>query len=246
MNNSIVTRRNILLTLVIIVIIIVIGIALDNGIFRLKSTNPSLNNIATSSAEISFTFSQPIKSIGSIEIDGTVIPNTSVKGNTIRIPLATVGIEDGINYSVELTDIHSYWFNATIKNINSVFKARYVEFDKLSNEQQKYQVDNSNSGQVNDPFLDNIFPILKEKYQIEATNVEDGEHVSLYVTFFDEVPDYDNNGAAIQLSNDTAEQYRREVLTTIKDNKGEPDKYQISYSNIYLNTKYGDFKHSHD
>lgn len=245
---SYITKKNVMLVLIGIVGLIFIFVVYDNLHFRLRSTSPSLNNVATSSVEIIYNFSQPIESIQSVTFNGKDVTNDiSINNKSVSIPLDT-SLSDESTYEIVLHSVISQWFNNKINSIEREFTPKYIDFNKLSEEQQKAQINASNSGQVNDRFIDdNTFPILTKEWQIEATVVQSDRVAILTVKFLDEIPDYDNGGATVQLPNDVAEKYRQEVIDEIKDRGGNPEDYTIVYeTNKYLNEKYNLSEQTHE
>lgn len=235
-----------------IVLIILISIGLltayllfDNLVFRLKSTDPALDEVATSSITITLKYSQPIRSIGTVYIDNLPVNDITISGKSVTVSLSTIELLQDSVHNIKIDSVTSKWFGKSINNANYTLKATYVDFSNLSEEQQKIQTNKSDSNQSNDPFLNNVFPIVADNYQIESTKTVDDREIYLDVTFFDEVPDYDNGGKVTQLSDDVAEKYRTDVIQKIKSLSGSPEDYIITYSNLHLNTKYSD-QHHHD
>lgn len=232
-------RKNIIIICFVIFIIGISFLLFDILRFRLKDTTPSIDRVASSSIEIKYYFSQPIKSVDQVLLDGDIIYDATIENSTITIPFKKSLVEN-VKYSIELKSIRSKWFNNRINSISQNFSPQYINFDELSSKEKKMQVDASHSGQVDDPFIsDNSFPIFNERWQIDATVIKDTRSVVLGVKFFSEVPDYDNGGTVKQVSNETAEKYRLEVLSEIKKRGADPESYTIIYSNKYLYEKYG-------
>lgn len=199
-----------------------------------------MDKFADSSVQINFHFSQPIESVGGVLINNREVGNVDVGGSTVKVPI-DIELEKGITYSIEIRSIKSKWFWNEIDLIKSSFTPQYIEFNKLSPDEQKDQIDSSNSGQVDDPFIDsNVFPIFNDRWQIDATVVNDSRSVILNVIFFEEVPDYDNGGVVKKVSDGVAERYRQEVLNEIKKRGANPKDYTIIYANEYLYEKYNE------
>jgi hypothetical protein len=242
-----ITRKNILIVAGAILSLMILYIAYDNLHFHVKSTSPDVNSVATSTIELQYHFSQPVKAVESVVINDTdVTSSVTINNKTINIPLSDLDSET--TYSVTLKAVQSEWFNAKINSTTDSFVPKYIDFKDLPDEQQQRQISASNSGQVDDPFVsDNVFPIFNQRWQIEATVIPSDRTTVLTVKFFSEVPDYDNGGAVTQVSNDTAEQYRNEVLAEIKERGGDPDDYRIIYqTNKYLYEKYSTQSHYHE
>ena len=233
-------RRNILRVVMGLFIILAMFIAYDNLSFRIKHVSPSIDRIPSSALEIRYHFSQPIKSVGEVLVNGRRVNSIEISDKVLKIPF-TGGLTKNQEYSIIINSIQSKWFNNNIKVISSNFTPQYIDFADLSSEEKRAQVDASSGGQVDDPFIaENIFPIFNYKWQIDATIAFDSRIAILNVKFFEEVPDYDNGGVIKRISNKKAEQYRSEVLKKIKDLGGDPNNYRIFYSNVYLRTKYGE------
>lgn len=232
-------RKIILWTSITVLIVVAAFNTYDRLVFRLTTTSPDLDRVATSSSKIIFRFSQPIKSVETVTINNTVV-NQTVNGKEITIPLALGVLSKDEVLDISMKNIESEQFNNKIDQIDRQVIVKYIEFDELSDEQRKISIQESNSGQVDDPFMDNAFPLLDEKYrfQIDANTAGFTDTVNVTITFLDEAPDYDNGGKVTQLPNDTAEEYRKSAFELIRRHKGDPDHYDITYSNDYLNNKY--------
>lgn len=227
-----------MLSCIVLVVLLMVFVLYDNLYFRLKSTTPPMGQFADSSVQISYHFSQPIKSVGAVKINNNTVNDVVIDGSVVTVPLE-FDLEKDVKYSIEIQSIESDWFGNKIELIKRSFTPQYIDFNKLSDEERKVQVDASNSGQVDDPFIDdNVFPIFNGRWQIDATVITDNRSVVLNVKFFEEVPDYDNGGASQQVSNEVAEKYRKQVLNEIKKRGADPKDYTIVYSNQYLHEKY--------
>lgn len=232
-----INNRRKLLVLSIVGIVLLIGgyITYDKLVFRLKSTSPDTSQVATVSVFIKLNFSQPIKSVGKIELDSNPVDFT-IDGSSVKVILPDL-IEDKL-YKLTFSDINSNWFNKKIPNKSISFTPIYKDYESLSDEQKNALISESSSGQINDPFLNNGFPILTDGFKLDVSNLGDGKSIVVNVTFLKEIPDYDNGGRITQLSKSEADKLRDEVYKKIKSLNGSPDKYLIYYSNNYLNAKY--------
>lgn len=232
-----ITRRNIVAIVAVSLVLLLLYICFDNLVFRVKSFSPSLDKMPDSATELRVHFSQPVKSIGSVALNDTVIKPV-IKDKVVIIPIGRA-LEADSQYSLVLEDIQSKWFDNSIDSINKQFTPEYVPYDKLSTEEKEAQIEQSNSGQVDDAFIsNNVFPIYNERWQIDATVNTEDRSAFLNVKFFKEVPNYDNGGEVTRVSNETAEKYRKEVLDEIKKRGGNPSDYLIIYDNPYLSDKY--------
>ena len=231
------TRTNFVRAFIAVALISIVFIAYDNLSFRVKDVSPSLSNMPDSATEIRFNFSQPIESVGSVVINDEEL-NVEIRGKTVAIPVGGL-LESDVLYTVVLNDVKSKWFNNSIQSIGESFTPKYVAYNKLSDKDKRAQIAESNSGQVDDPFIsESVFPIFNERWQIDATVNSQLREASLRVKFFEEIPNYDNGGAITRVSNEVAEKYRQEVLAEIKKRNGNPDDYGIFYDNPYLADKY--------
>lgn len=235
------TRSLLLTVLAGMVIVVGLLLAYDNLVFRLKSTDPRPEQVATTASYVDFNFSQPIKQIGSATIttkENTTTQGTTINGRTVRVQLPNPLTANQV-YVIHLKQVQSQWLNNSIADLPYTFTPTYQDFNTLSPDQQKASVDKSNSGQIDDPFLNNYFPLRDPdgNFMIEAVNEGDGKTISVDITFLAEVYSPDT-GTKAQLPADQAEALRTKALQMIKDNHGNPDKYLIRYSNDYLNQKY--------
>lgn len=243
------TKKRIISALVFCFVLLLLFLAYDNLFFRLKGTTPSFEEVATSSVSIQYHFSQPIKSVDSVLLDDREVTSDSISINDRTVSVSfDKPLDSDSTYTLSLGGISSEWFGNKINSISNEFTPEYIPYDQLSDAEKKAQVDASNSGQVDDKFIDsNTFPIITENWQIEATVLTDTRSALLTVKFFSEIPDYDNGGAIEQVSNSTADKYREEVLNKIKELGGNPDDYEILYqTNEYLQHKYNDDSHFHE
>ena len=111
------TKKWLIISISIVMLVIFIALALDKLIFRQTGSDPSLNNIATSSTSLKLSFSQPLESVGKVSIDDTIINSITIDGSTINIPFQNIELTDGITYRLDIEDIHSKWFNNKIMQI---------------------------------------------------------------------------------------------------------------------------------
>lgn len=230
-------KKNILIAIVILFTIIIGVVIYYSSTLRLESTDPPLDKVATSTSKIKFTFSQPLTSIESIKVDDTELSDIEINDNSALVSLNAISLVKDRDYTLTLTGVKS--INKEITNLTLKMTAKYVDFNELSDEQQKIQVDQSDSGQVNDPFLNNYFPIVREGFEVSrATTYGDGR-VFVFIQLYGDMPDYDNGGELRQVPDELAETYRTQALELIEDSDGTPDKYIIEYSNTYLMSKYG-------
>lgn len=229
-------RKQIIITSLVVIILLIGGFfAYDNLVFRLKSTSPDASEVATSASFIDFNFSQPIKSIQKVEFNDKNA-NYKIDGKTVRVTVPRLNSDTDDN--ITLTGLESKWFNNQINTVSLEFTPYYIPYDQLSKEEQQVSINKSNSGQINDKFLKNQFPVITDNYKMEVSNLGDSKTIVVTITFFDEIPNYDKGGEVSQLSDKKAEKLRTKVFDKIRKLGGTPDKYLIYYSNNYLTDKY--------
>lgn len=232
-------RKIIIVVSVLTALALISWLLYDNLVFRFKSTSPDLSNVATSSTHLKVCVSQPIKTVGKVSFNNTPLDSSAftVEGKCIEIPFEDLSEEQ--TYTVKVERVESQWFTNKIFEISFSFTPRYIEFSRLSKDQQKAQIDSSNSNQIDDPFLNGMFPIITDTFVLEIENAGDGKTVYLDVSILSEIPDYDNGGKIARVSDSEAEKIHTDVVKLIKDKGGSIDRYVVTYSNEYLNKKYG-------
>lgn len=223
--------------------VILIGAVLYNVlVFRVTSTTPNPNKFPEIAPYIDIYFSKPIK-----EVEGYTLNDQQSPG--------TLTIEDKkLRFTYNSSYIANTDYTLSLKGITSTsgdrmdyiyaFTALYMNFADVPKEIQQASIDESSSGQIDDPFFNNYFPMQTSDFMIEhPRNLESSEEL-LVVTFLKEVYNYDTN-TRVTVPDSEAEGLRQKVLDYIKSRGGEPDKYHISYDNEYLENKYSK-EHSHD
>jgi hypothetical protein len=223
-----------------VALVIIVLIILNVVIFRVTSYSPSLDNMPSAARLIRINFTQPIKSIEGVEVaDEKVFPeDIKIKGNSVYITVPSKGLKDGALTSLRFTKVTSQWFNFSLGKTIQRFTPKYIPFNQLSEDQQQAIVAASNSGQSDDPFLNNNFPIRTDEYSIEATKDSSSTLILVTITFAKDIPNYDVSPQATGVSNEEAERLRDKALATIRQKGGNPDKYSITYTNLYLSEKY--------
>lgn len=230
-------KRHIIASLVLVAL----GLLIYNvAIFRITSINPSLAEMPSSARLIRIDFTQPVKSVEGMEIAGQPIFDESIRidGRTIFITVPSSGFEADSLTSIRFKTITSKWFGITTSNYLERFTPKYIPYSKLSNEQQAAMVQASDSNQSDDPFLNNKFPIWTDDYSIEASKDTNSSDISVVINFSKDIPDYDVSSSVSGPTGGEAEQLRDAALATIKDKSGDPERYSITYSNVYLTEKY--------
>ena len=146
------------------------------------------------------------------------------------------------NYTLVLSGVHSK--SGDKLDYTYSFTAKYMNFSDVPEDIQKASIEKSSSGQIDDPFFNNYFPMQTSDFVIEHPFNEtdmDAKKV-LYVTFLKEVMNYDT-GTKNTLPDNEAEALRTKVLQYIKEKGGTPENYMIMYENEYLTGKYGEDNH---
>lgn len=212
--------------------------------FRVTKTTPDSNLFPTVTPWIDIYASKDIEKVERIILnDKDISEFTSIEGNRIRVSNEVLFQEDK-HYFLKL-------LNITAKNGKKIqytynFTPVNMPFSQLPEEVKQATIQKSSSGQVNDPFFNNSFPLIDSDYEFEVDVIRtDGalRGKQLKVIFLSEVFDYDTNSKQ-SLPDDQAEQLRTKVLKYIESRGGKPNEYEIHYENTYLETKYND-EHTH-
>ena len=243
MNNSPVNKNQLTAAIIGLVLIIASIFAYDLFIFRLKNTQPANNSVATTAPFVKFTFSQPVKSVEKITLkqgDTSVEMARDITGNSVHAKFASTLNKD-FNYTITLEGIHSQWFGNTVKSVSYNFTPVYKGYGSFTKEEQKALVDKSNSGQIDDKFLNNQFPLAGDGFYVNVNRFEGEEKLHVEVVILAEVYNPDTDTQAT-VPDDQAEQYHQKAMQLIRDKGGNPDNYIITYSNPYLNNKYSQIK----
>jgi hypothetical protein len=238
-----ITRKQLVSIVLIFIALIGAWLAYDLLVFRLKSTSPDVKSVATVSPFVKFSFSQPIKSVKEVSLTSGEVTrelDKSIDGNVVTASFDTSLVE-GQKYTLKITGITSKWFNNVIEQTTITFTPTYQDYDSLSEDQKRSLVSQSNSGQIDDPFLNNKFPIAGDGFYVDASRESGTKDILVEVVILSEVFNYDTN-SQVFVTNDKAEEYYKKAMELIKKNKGVPEKYLITYSNPYLNQKYSSAK----
>lgn len=221
--------------------LVVIGLLVYNFVFfRVSGVSPSLSNMPSSARLVRMEFTQPIKSVEGVELAGQPVFDEDIKieGRSLLITVPVSGFEADTLTSIRFTKVTSEWFGFTISNYLKRFTPTYIPFNELSKEQQTAMITASDSNQSDDPFLNNSFPIWTDDYSIEASKDTDSSDISVVINFSKDIPDYDVSPSATGVTGEEAERLRDAALATIRDKGGDPEKYSITYGNVYLTEKY--------
>ena len=226
---------------------IILGLALGAGIiiallfftvvFRVTKITPDKNNFPSFAQYVDVYLSQPVASVDTVQFNGIdAKKNVTISGNKVRYASNDKFTQDSESTLI-LKGITSK--NGRKLSVTYSFTPKYIDFNNLPKDVQKESQNKSSSGQQDDPFFNNYFPMVDvdDGFEIEYDTNPDTSAVSLYVTFYSEVFNYDTNQQTI-LPNDQAETMRTKVLDYIKKMGGKPEGYTIHWKNTYLENKY--------
>lgn len=229
-------KRFVYATVAIIVTVIIIAAAYHLLVFRVTKTTPNPLEFPTITPHIDIYFSKDVKSIGDFIFNGEKdAGKIDINGNRIRFTFSN-SYNDGYEYKLVLTDIKSS--SGDNMDYTYAFTAKYMRYSDVPDDIQKASIEKSSSGQVDDPFFNNYFPMQTSDFQIEHPRNQDNQREVLVVTFLKEVFNYDTN-TRVTVSDEEAEELRKKTLDYIRSRGGTPEKYNISYDNAYLEAKYG-------
>lgn len=229
------TRILIISALATIIALTIGWLTLDGLMLRLTATNPTSDKVSTVAPFIDFYFNHNIEKIDSAKLDNNKI-DTKITNNQIRIMLPK-DLSSQSEHAITIQGVKSSF--RSIGSVTFKFTPKYIEYKELPEDTRKYLTNESNSGQIDDPFLDNAFPItpVTEDFTIDFTTNNYTNRAEITVSFLAEAPN-DETGETPQLSNEEAERMRTRLLDYIKSQQGKPENYDITYSNLYLNKKY--------
>ena len=243
MNNALVSKKQIIALVATLLLLTVSFIAFDILSFRLKSTTPDRLAVATITPYVEFTFSQPIDSVREVTLvtgDSTVELERDINDKTIKTKFEGTLVENAV-YNLTLKDVRSKWFDGVIPEVTYTFVPTYRDFNTIPEEQRQELNRPSNSGQINDPFLNNQFPLATDEFYVDVNRYEGEQKLNVEVVILAEVYSPDT-GTQAQVSDEKAEELHTKALEFIKKHGGKPENYIISYSNAYLNKKYSDIR----
>ncbi len=222
----------------LLIITAIASLTVESQRFKVIETDPTEDKVSTIAPFVTLTFNEPVKSVGSATLDNTKV-TTKIDDKKVKVLLSNLSA--GTKSTLTLKSIESKSGKKLAEYIYT-FTPQYMDFVSLSPEAQKELVNKSSSGQIDgDPFLNIQFP------HYEST--PDGNYIIVLK------PTVLTNGVAVlnvaftlelgysetdqpQVPNDVAERLYQHVIATIKRLGGNPDKYEITYSNAYLNEKY--------
>lgn len=210
----------------------------DSLFLRVAASTPKSQAVPNTAQYIKLHFNDRITSIGGITF-GDTKARYDIDGTTITVYRPGDILETDKSYRITLRDIQTQRKKAPAELVFS-FRAKYIPFSDQPEEIQNTSTGASDSGQVNDPFFLLPNPIgATEDLPFYITTYA-GQHVEspyVEVTFLSEVRDFDT-GKRQQVSHEEAEQLYSQALDYIRSRGGTPEKYDIRFSNDYLNDKY--------
>lgn len=231
----------ILISMVVIILVTLLGFVLyDKLVFRVLKTSPQADVFPTSAPYIDIYLSKPVTSVESYTLNDTT-GNGTFKFEDKRLRFEyNDSFQKGKTYTFALRGITSK--SGDKINFTYTFNPEYIEFNKLPEDIKQASIEKSSSGQIDDPFFNNQFPIHGSGFNIDRSSESGTSEKILLVTFLIEVYDYDTN-TQTKLSDQEAEAMRTKVFDYIKSLDGKPDEYEIHYSNQYLEEKYNKDAH---
>ncbi len=222
----------------LLIILGIVAFTLHILIFRVTKTIPAMNTFPSFVKYVEVYTSQPIKSVESVTLNNQpALGRIEINGNWLRYTHPDTFTKDSESTLV-FNNVTS--MRGSSIDITYMFTPRYMDFSDVPSEVKDRSISKSSSGQADDPFFNNYFPIISRENSYEIELIYDGVNLSertLYVTFYQEVFDYDTNQQAT-LPNNEAEEKRLKVLEQIKELGGKPENYKIQYANKYLEQKY--------
>lgn len=198
-----------------------------NQTFRLTSSTPKLGKtIPTSTGTIKLDFNREIDGTKSytdnLEGDSGIINSISVEGKSVLIKLKPLTKDK--KYGFAIHNIHSV-DGSVIQRLPINFTARYVPYNKLSSEQKRLEVAETDKNNEEDAVLQ-IVPHQGDQFYLtsEYSATEDGEPILvLNAQLFLYRSD-------LGAGRDSAiEKYKNSVREFLSGNNLDPDKYLIRY-----------------
>lgn len=228
----------------VLFILLAVGLLVYNTlVFRVTRTTPDPAEFPTVAPYVDIYFSKPVDIVESYALNDEVTGSISLHENRVRYTPASI-YEDGSQYSLQLSGVRSK--SGDKMDYTYDFTAVYMNFSAIPEEIQRASIEKSSSGQIDDPFFNNYFPMQTADFQIEHPfdkNSTDNKKI-LYVTFMREVMNYDT-GVRYTLPDEEAEALRTKTIEYIEKHGGKPNDYTTTYANEYLQNKYGKNNHGY-
>lgn len=139
-NDQVRNRKKILTIAVILIVVLFVvfigSMASRSSQFRLDHTTPNLNNIATITPRITFTFTQPLSSQGlKVTSDQDFISSYKVNGKDLELTINSP-VNERQTYIITLVSVSST-SGQHISNKSYTFIAKDINFENLSKDQQQ-------------------------------------------------------------------------------------------------------------
>jgi hypothetical protein len=174
---------------VIIMIVLLLALAgcalvyfLNNTGFRVLRRDPA-GDVALSSTQIQFTMSEAItnKDTAKISIAPQVDGRFLIDGATVTFK-PNVSFTKDTTYKVSFSNILTATSKDT-KQTSTTFKAKYVEYGKLSQAEQQRQLQRTNPLYKRFPITEKVLPHVDVLYKIEYTApLENATQLSVTIT----------------------------------------------------------------
>ncbi len=217
----------VLAVLAVIVLCIFAGIKIYQAVvFRIVSTSPQTNLVATTTPFMKVTFNKTLSNTGvALSSTSGIIKSNSVAGKTLIIYL-DYPLKANTRYSINIVSIKST-SGSTINSKSITFTAQNLPYGQMPKAQQKYLVshqDNYTPVQK-DPILASL-PYSTLDFSLDSSfpTGKDGQPTLVLQAQLLLAPGVTGAEAAT----DTA-QYKQEVLDYIKSLNLNPDNYTIQY-----------------
>lgn len=236
MDNIKKTRTIAIIILTLSTLGIVAFILYSTLVFRVTGTSPDPEKFPTIAPYIDIYFSKPVDAVTSYTLNKENNGTISISENKIRYSPSSIYDSDE-TYNLSLKGIRSK--SGDVIDYTYTFTAVYMNFSDIPEDIRKASIEKSSSGQIDDPFFNNYFPMQTPDFQIEYSRngATGADKKSLYITFLREVYNYDTE-TKYTLPDNEAEALRTKVIEYIKKRGGTPDEYNIYFANEYLNGKY--------
>lgn len=200
---------------------------------HITSSDPSGTTIATSQHIVKYTFSMPIKNNPTIRIKEQYKYTYLVTGSTISIQLLTP-LADGSSLTIQI-EVES----ATMKKtFTQSYKAQFVEFTKLSSDQQASQIKSSDSFETSYPLI-NKLPYRTNDFEIDYRYPSGGAKTQKLPLIITSLAIDDSLGDTPSQSYlDAIKSSRDAALSYLKSNGYDENKYSLYVTEPYLLADY--------
>lgn len=218
-------RAKIFVAIFSLVAALIVGLLIFNAItFRLVGTTPNLRkDIPSSTSRIELRFNKEIdpKSVNRQSITMSNVSNTySVQGS--RLFITATNISTGTEYTLSIKGIRSI-NGKEISHIDFRFKAKYVEFGKISKAEQQLQIDATDPSDA----LGSVLPHQTDRYYIDFWQRPGQQVISIEMKF--SYPDQNN-----QEYQRLVRRYRKEAFDYLESKGIKVENYKYSYTEQIL------------